>query len=61
MIGAVTFAEDDRAPTASPGPATRDIPVLVLSNSSREADVAEVMRLGAAGYLIPAHRHGGVR
>lgn len=34
---------------------TRDIPVLVLSNSSREQDVAEVMRLGAVGYWVKAN------
>jgi DNA-binding response OmpR family regulator len=34
--------------------ATRGIPVLVLSNSSREQDVQEVMRLGAVGYLVKA-------
>lgn len=33
---------------------TRGIPVLVLSNSSREGDVREVMRLGAVGYLVKA-------
>ena len=32
---------------------TREIPVLVLSNSSREQDVEEVKRLGA-GYLVKA-------
>lgn len=34
---------------------TRGIPVLVLSNSSREKDVEEVMRLGAVGYLVKAN------
>jgi CheY-like chemotaxis protein len=34
--------------------ATRAIPVLVLSNSSREQDVAEIMALGAEGYLVKA-------
>lgn len=34
---------------------TRDIPVLVLSNSSREQDVSEVMRLGAVGYWVKAN------
>jgi two-component system, OmpR family, response regulator MprA len=33
---------------------TRDIPVLVLSNSSRDRDVEEVKALGAAGYLVKA-------
>jgi len=35
-------------------PATASIPVLVLSNSSREQDVAEIRRLGAVGYLVKA-------
>jgi DNA-binding response OmpR family regulator len=34
---------------------TRAIPVLVLSNSSREQDVQEVLRLGAVGYLVKAN------
>lgn len=34
---------------------TRSIPVLVLSNSSREQDVQEVMRLGVAGYLVKSN------
>jgi two-component system, OmpR family, alkaline phosphatase synthesis response regulator PhoP len=33
---------------------TRVIPVLVLSNSSREGDMQEAMKLGAAGYLVKA-------
>ena len=33
---------------------TRGIPVLVLSNSSREADVREVLDLGAVGYFVKA-------
>jgi CheY-like chemotaxis protein len=32
----------------------RGIPVLVLSNSSRQQDVDEIMRLGAIGYLVKA-------
>jgi CheY-like chemotaxis protein len=32
----------------------REIPVLVLSNSSRQQDVDEIMRLGAIGYLVKA-------
>ncbi len=35
-------------------PATRHIPVLVLSNSSRDQDVAEVMALGALDYWVKA-------
>jgi CheY-like chemotaxis protein len=35
--------------------ATRAIPVLVLSNSSREQDVQETMRLGVVGYLVKAN------
>lgn len=34
---------------------TRAIPVLVLSNSSREGDTREVLRLGAVGYLVKAN------
>jgi CheY-like chemotaxis protein len=33
---------------------TRAIPVLVLSNSSKEGDVQQVMSLGAVGYLVKA-------
>jgi CheY-like chemotaxis protein len=36
-------------------PATRDIPVLVFSNSSRDADVDEVHALGAVGYVVKAN------
>ncbi len=35
--------------------ATRDIPVLILSNSSREEDMREVMALGALDYWIKAN------
>jgi CheY-like chemotaxis protein len=35
--------------------ATRPIPVLVLSNSSRQQDIDEIMRLGAVGYLVKAN------
>jgi two-component system phosphate regulon response regulator PhoB len=34
--------------------ATQGIPVLVLSNSSREQDVETVKRLGAVGYYVKA-------
>ena len=34
---------------------TRAIPVLVLSNSSRERDVEEAMRLGAVGYWVKSN------
>jgi two-component system, OmpR family, phosphate regulon response regulator PhoB len=34
---------------------TQSIPVLVLSNSSREQDVQEIMELGAVGYLVKAN------
>ena len=33
---------------------TRVIPVLILSNSSRETDVEQVSDLGAVGYLVKA-------
>lgn len=33
---------------------TRGIPVVVLSNSSREQDVQEATRLGVAGYFVKA-------
>ena len=35
-------------------PALTSIPVLVLSNSSRPQDVAEIMALGAVDYLVKA-------
>jgi two-component system phosphate regulon response regulator PhoB len=35
-------------------PGTAALPVLVLSNSSREADIDEVTRLGALGYWVKA-------
>jgi CheY-like chemotaxis protein len=34
---------------------TQSIPVLVLSNSSREQDVQAIMELGAVGYLVKAN------
>jgi DNA-binding response OmpR family regulator len=34
--------------------ATRELPVLILSNSSREQDVSEITRLGVSGYLVKA-------
>jgi DNA-binding response OmpR family regulator len=34
---------------------TRAVPVLVLSNSSREDDVREVMQLGVEGYLVKSN------
>ena len=34
--------------------ATRDLRVLVLSNSSREQDMAEVKKLGVVGYFVKA-------
>ena len=36
-------------------PETRQIPVLILSNSSREEDKLQAMRLGAAGYYVKAN------
>ena len=36
-------------------PATRDMPVLVLSNSSREQDVREVESLGVVGYIVKSN------
>jgi CheY-like chemotaxis protein len=36
-------------------PETCAIPVLILSNSSRQADVEEVQQLGVAGYLVKAN------
>ncbi len=35
--------------------ATRELRVLVLSNSSREQDVQEVTRLGVSGYLVKSN------
>ena len=36
-------------------PATADIPVLILSNSSREEDKRNAQLLGAAGYFVKAN------
>ncbi|MBI4246327.1 MAG: response regulator, partial [Candidatus Rokubacteria bacterium] len=36
-------------------PATAAIPILILSNSSREQDVGEVMKLGAVDYWVKAN------
>jgi len=36
------------------GPGTRGIPVVILSNSSLEADMQKAQDLGAVGYLIKA-------
>jgi DNA-binding response OmpR family regulator len=36
-------------------PAMADVPVLILSNSSREQDVAEVTRLGIIGYWVKSN------
>jgi CheY-like chemotaxis protein len=36
-------------------PTTRAIPVLVLSNTSRQHEIDEVMRLGAIGFLSKAN------
>lgn len=35
--------------------ATKAVPVLILSNSSREQDVNDVMQLGAVAYLVKAN------
>lgn len=35
--------------------ATRDVPVLILTNSAKESDVVEIMKLGANDYLIKAN------
>lgn len=35
--------------------ATRELPVLILSNSSREQDEDEIRTLGVAGYLVKAN------
>ncbi len=37
------------------GEATRDLKVLVLSNSSREQDMVEMERLGVSGYWVKAN------
>jgi len=36
-------------------PETREVPVLILSNSSREDDKQQAMQLGAAGYYVKAN------
>ena len=40
---------------AKADPKTRDIPVLVISNSSRPQEVEELMRLGAVDYLVKSN------
>jgi CheY-like chemotaxis protein len=35
--------------------ATRRVPVLILSNSSREQDIAEVNSLGVSGYFVKSN------
>lgn len=52
LMPKVTGLEVLRTLRADPG--TRDLPVLVLSNSSREQDVEEIKRLGVAGYYVKA-------
>lgn len=34
---------------------TRDVPVLILSNSSREQDIEEIRSLGVTDYLVKAN------
>jgi CheY-like chemotaxis protein len=34
---------------------TRSVPVLILSNSSREQDIAEVTSLGVSGYFVKSN------
>lgn len=36
-------------------PATKSIPVFILSNSSRERDMQDVMQLGAVGYWVKSN------
>jgi CheY-like chemotaxis protein len=36
-------------------PSTREIPVLILSNSSREQDMEAIRTLGVAGYFVKAN------
>lgn len=36
-------------------PATKEIPVIVLSNLSQESDIEKVMKLGASDYLIKSN------
>ena len=52
LMPKVTGLEVLRALRADPQ--TKDLPVLVLSNSSREQDVAEIKQLGVVGYLVKA-------
>ena len=53
LMPKLTGLEVLRALRASPD--TRDIPVLILSNSSRQSDVEEATQLGVAGYLVKAN------
>lgn len=34
---------------------TRDIPVIILTNSSKETDIREIESLGVSGYLVKAN------
>lgn len=52
LMPKVTGLEVLRAIRADPR--TKDLPVLVLSNSSREQDMVEIKRLGVVGYLVKA-------
>ena len=52
LMPKVTGLEVLRALRADPQ--TKDLPVLVLSNSSREQDVVEIKQLGVVGYLVKA-------
>ncbi|PYR75556.1 MAG: response regulator [Acidobacteria bacterium] len=36
-------------------PATADVPVMILSNSSRDEDKRQAMQLGAVGYYVKAN------
>jgi len=50
LMPKVTGLEVLRSLRASPE--TRALPVLILSNSSREQDLEEIKRLGVAGYYV---------
>jgi DNA-binding response OmpR family regulator len=52
LMPKVTGLEVLRALRADPQ--TKDLAVLVLSNSSREQDMVEIKRLGVVGYLVKA-------
>lgn len=40
---------------AKSDPATKDIPIIILSNLGQQEDIGKALSLGAADYLVKAH------